>query len=286
MNRRVLLANAGCLTSTDDAPATASSPDPTTGSPSPGPDSPTPTSVDGITLDRLVARKNATYEAAMGSGGVLADPGRQYVVARVRAGRELEPSAFRVETDDRTTAPGFPGSARSVTRSVAGLEGVTLDGAWTAAVPGILAVALPSPLETERARLRLDASGGPTETWPLPEPARRRLAAPEPRFELDDLSVPGAVDPPAPLDASLTVTNVAETAGRLLAAVYWPTRVADDDESRILDRQVGAGETVAVSLDVDTRRTAREDGAATLGVRGHVTAERSVRVEGTPTPTG
>lgn len=133
MNRRVLLASAGpallpagCLTSTDDAPATASSPDPTTGSPSPGADSPTPTSVDGITLDRLVARKNVTYAAAMGSGGVLADPGRQYVVARVRAGRELEPSAFRFETDDRTTAPGLPDAARSVTRSVAGLEGTTL----------------------------------------------------------------------------------------------------------------------------------------------------------------
>jgi hypothetical protein len=151
-------------------------------------------------------------------------------------------------------------------------------------VPGILAFTLPSPLDTGTERLCLDASGGPTGTWPLSDPARRRLAAPEPRFELDDLSVPGAVDPPAPLDVSLTVTNVAETDGRLLVAVYWPTRVADDDESHVVDRQVGAGETVVVSFELDTRRTAREDGAATLGVRGHVTAERSVRVAGTPTP--
>jgi hypothetical protein len=160
VNRRALLASiglallpAGCLSGAADPLAPGSSPtsDLMSATASPRLDSPTLTRATGVALDWLVTRKNATYEATMSSGGVLADQDRQYVVARVRADRELESSAFRFETDNHSVVLGLLDAARSVTRSVAGLEGTTLDGAWTAAVPEILALTLPSPLETERA---------------------------------------------------------------------------------------------------------------------------------------
>ena len=79
---------------------------------------------------------------------------------------------------------------------------------------------------------------------------------------------------------SLTVENTSETGGRFLAACYWPTeRIADDDESTVVEREVAAGETVGIPVSIDTEYTARESGPVTLRVDGHVTAEREVRVD-------
>ncbi|MFD1525742.1 hypothetical protein ACFR9S_05395, partial [Halolamina salina] len=91
--------------------------------------------------------------------------------------------------------------------------------------------------------------------WELPDDVRETLAASAPSFELDSLSVPDSVDRGETLEVELTATNTTETAGRFLAAAYWPTRIADDDESHLIERSVDAGGTVTASLSIDTEYT-------------------------------
>jgi hypothetical protein len=150
----------------------------------------------------------------------------------------------------------------------------------------VLAFTVPSPLSAGEPRIRFDGdeSHDPRE-WPLPPAARDGLAAPAARFELDSLSVPASVSQGDPLSVSLSVTNVSETAGRFLAALYWPTdTIADDDESHILEQVVDAGETVSLTRDVDTEYTTSEPRTVTLEVRGHVSADREVQVKNASTP--
>ncbi|WP_245852957.1 hypothetical protein [Natrinema ejinorense] len=80
---------------------------------------------------------------------------------------------------------------------------------------------------------------------------------------------------------SLTVTNTSETDGRFLAAPYWPTeRIADDDESHILEREVSAGDDATFSLELDTKYTTETPDSVTLSIRGYITADREVAVRG------
>jgi hypothetical protein len=150
----------------------------------------------------------------------------------------------------------------------------------------VLAFTVPSPLSAENPRIRF--GGGPSREareWPVPAGERTRLAAPAARFELESLSVPASVSQGDPLSVSLSVTNVSETAGRFLAALYWPTdTIADDDESHVLERVVDAGETVSVTRDVDTGYTTYEPRTVTLELRGHVSADREVAVTNVSTP--
>lgn len=288
MRRRHLLALcgaalAGCGSRTGDTPPTDTEQSPTeptptsertetrteTGTPTGGP----------VTVEDLVARKAVTYESLMGSGGVLAERGRQYVVGSVVSDRELSADEFAFEADGRSWSPGLPDTAGGLSASVAGREGSRVGRGPGAGVRSYVAFAVPSPLRADRAQVRY--TGAASATFPLPDAAVATLAAPEPRFELVDLTVPESVEQGQSLDVSLTARNASAVDGRFLAAVYWPTnRIADDDESHRVVRRVAAGEKTTASLSLDTEYTAYESGPVPLTVRGHVGAERSVRVTG------
>lgn len=259
MNRRRLLAlsgtglasAAGCLSGTPDGGTDGSNnatDNGLTGSPTGSP------AEGGVRVSDITVRKAVTYESMMGSGGVLAGADRQYVVASVRADRRLSASAVTFETDERSWTPGLPDTAGAVNHAVAGREGGPV-GRGSGGDRSYLAFAVPSPLPASNPRI--EYAGSERSRWPLPPEARDRLAAPAPRFELDSLTVPDTVSQGDPLPVSLTARNVSETDGRFLAALYWPTkRIADDDESRVVEREVAAGDDVTVSLEVHVRDVA------------------------------
>ena len=262
MDRRTMLRTAGgslavslagCLTRTDRDDSTAE-----------------------LSVTEIGVYKAVTYESTMGSGGVLAPEDRQFVVASVDNGAERDASAFQFETESESWTPGLPDTRGASTYAVAGRKGGAV-GSPTGDERQFLAFTVPSPLSATEPRIRLTDAGG--EEWPLPESAGDRLAAPSPAFELDDVTVPEAVSQGEPLPVSLTVQNVSETDGRFLAALYWPTElIADDDESRIIERQLAAGEGTTAAVEIDTEYTTDEDGPVVLVVDGHVAARRSVEV--------
>lgn len=285
------LATAGCI---DDSPSTGSeSPtDSPQGSPSetevPPPES-AERSVGGDTVAvfDIVAEKAVTYESVMGSGGVVAPKGRQFVVASVRSDAELEMDQFSLQAGGESWAAVDPGEHGARNYSVAGHEGGVVGEPAAGGDESIRYVAfeLDSPVSAEDPRIVLER-GGESGEWALPDSAREALAASSPSFELDSLSVPDSVQQGEPLNVELTATNTSDTDGRFLAAVYWPTRlIADDDESHLIERSVAAGESTTASLSLDTEYTASEESPVSLRVEGYVEAEQEVTVEGgTATP--
>lgn len=236
----------------------------------------------GVVVEDIVARKAVTYEASMGSGGVLAVDGRQYVVASVRTTREHSDLAFEIAAAERTWEPGLSGAAGLRTRHVAGTDGGAVGDSMGPGDRGYLAFEVPSPLSASTPSIRLTTGDA---AWPLPDAARERLAAPEPRFELEALSVPAEISQGDPLSVSLSVSNVAAVGGRFLAAIYWPTAlIYDDDESWIVEREVSTGEGARATVEVDTAYTTDEAGPVTLRVDGHVGARREVEVGDVSTP--
>lgn len=264
-----------------DDPGTDGPDGSTTDSPSPTPQ-PTDATTDGpgsahfVDVRDVVVRKAVTYESTMGSGGVLAADGRQYVVATVR-GEAIPEGGFVLDADGRTWEPGLPDTRGGINYSVAGHEGGPLGRSLGSGQGSFLAFAVPSPLSASDVRIR--AADADEPAWPLPDAERERLAAPEPRFELDAFEAPAEVSQGHPLSVTLSATNVTDVGGRFLAAVYWPTElVADDDESRLVEREVAAGESVSATLDLDTEYTTAESGPMPLSVRGHVDVDREVTV--------
>lgn len=236
---------------------------------------------DSVAVFDIVAEKAVTYQSIMGSGGVVAPDGKQFVVASVRSDAELEMDAFSLRAGGESWAAVDPGDEGAQNYAVAGHEGGMVGGPALGGSDDARYVAfeLDSPLESEEPRIVLER-GGDSAEWELPDDTRETLAASAPSFELDSLSVPDSVDRGETLDVEITATNTTETGGRFLAAVYWPTRIADDDESHIVERSVEAGETVTASLSLDTDDTQTDDGSATLRVDGHVDAEREITVVG------
>lgn len=278
-SRRSYLAGTGALAVTLAGCVSTGSDDDSGGR---DPSTPTPDDPAGVTVEDVGVEEAVTFESTMGSGGVLAAEGQQYVVASVSASREVSRSEFAFEADGETWEPGLPDTHGATNRSVAGRgsgplgRGHAPDGAY-------LVFVVPSPLSASAAAIRY--TGADSGTWPLDAAARERLAAAGPRFELRDLEVPAEVRQGEPLDLTLRVENVSETDGRFLAAVYWPTEgIADDDESHVVEREVAAAERATVSRSIDTRYTAMEDGPVSLRVRGHVGATQSVDVTGASTP--
>ncbi|WP_135821978.1 hypothetical protein [Halostella litorea] len=296
MHRRTLLAATGvalgtavggCLSgsdsddSTDDPTDDAAGPTDDTAETTGDPDTTehTDTTTDGsggVVVEDVVVKKAVTYTSIMGSGGVLVGPDRQYVVATVRADEKPSASEFAFEADGESWEPGLPDTEGAINYAVEGHEGGPVSRSFEDGT-SFLAFTVPSPLSASDARIRYTGDGG--GEWALSADALDRLAAAGPRFELDDLTVPGEVSQGEPLSVSLTVTNVSETDGRFLAAAYWPTKtIADDDESHVVEREMAAGESVAAMVDIDTAYTTDEDEPVTLSLRGHVTADREVQV--------
>lgn len=261
----------GCL---DQVSVQSSEP---TGTPTDGREEKTPGGEDVEVTDPVV-RKAVRYESIMGSGGVLTGPGRQYVVATVRPTGAVSPDDITFVTAERSWKPGLPDTAGGTTYAVAGHGGGPVGRNFDADGGGsYLAFTVPAPLSASNPRIRYD--GAETREWPLTDAQRERLAAASPEFELDSLDVPETVTQGETLSVGLTVRNVSNTDGRFLAAVYWPTkRIADDDESHVLQRVLTAGEEATSSIDIDTANTSRQSEVVTLSIRGHVSAEREVQL--------
>lgn len=239
-------------------------------------DTPTDSPDGDVTLSNVGVRKAARYRSLMGPSGVLAAEGSQYVVASVTAEREVSASAFAFEAGGEAWEPGHGTTAGSVNRSLAGREGVPVDyGGYEPGRDAYLAFVVPSPLSAQDPEVTFEGDAGP---WPLSADDRETLAAPEPRFELESLTVPEEVTEGDTLEATVEVRNVAETDGRFLASLSWPTQaVADDDEATIVERTVGAGERATAPVEISTRHTAHEDTTVALDVQGHVEASREVQ---------
>jgi hypothetical protein len=183
--------------------------------------------------------------------------------------------------DDGSWDPGLPHTLGAINFSVAGHRGGPLGRAFGRDGRSYLAFAVPSPLSATNPRIRFEGDG--TE-WPLSARMRDRLAAPSPRFELRSLAVPESVSQGETLSVSLTATNVSDTDGRFLAAVYWPTNlIAADDESHVIERTAAADGDVTASLEIGTAYTGYEAGPVTLSVRGHVSARREVELRNAST---
>ncbi|MFW5949355.1 MAG: hypothetical protein ACOCSD_07145 [Halolamina sp.] len=291
------LVTSGCI---DDAPGTGSeSPtDSPKGSPS-GTQTPPPESAersvggDTVAVTDVVARKAVTYDSMMGSGGVVATEGRQFVVATVHSDAELEMEQFSLAAGGESWHAVDPGEHGAQNYAVADHEGGVVGEPATGGEDAnrYVAFELDSPLEPatpaegDSPQIVIE-NGGERGRWPLPDEARETLAAPSPSFELDSLDVPESVQQGDPLDVELTATNTSETDGRFLAAVYWPTHmVADDDESHLIEESVDADESVTASLSLATEYTSAEESPISLRVEGYVEAEQDVVVEGgTATP--
>ncbi|WP_323192480.1 hypothetical protein [Halostella sp. PRR32] len=236
---------------------------------------------DAVTVDDIVVRKAVTYESTMGSGGVLAGDDRQYVVASVQADGDLRDAEFTFETEAESWQPGLPDTTGAINRTVEGHDGGPVGRSFGGDGTSYLAFAVPSPLSASNPRIRYEGPANADDgEWPIPDAERERLGADGPRFELDSLEVPEELSQGEQLSVSLTATNVSDSDGRFLSAVYWPTKqIADDDESHIVDREVPAGDDVTATREIDTRYTTYESEPVTLSVRGHVSAEREIAVE-------
>jgi hypothetical protein len=234
----------------------------------------------GITVSDIVVQKAVIYESVMGSGGVLTSNGEQYVVATVSGNRDTNPSEFVIRAGDQSWQSGLPETRGAVNTRVADHGGGPVGSDVSPNDPSFLAFTLPSPLPVSDAHIEYV----PTEqTWSLPASEREILAAPAPRFELQSFDAPDSVTRGNPLSVSVTVQNISEKSGRFLAAIYWPTRTADDDESTILDRRISAGETTTFEVDIDTEETTSTDGSVNLVADGHITATRDITVTSSET---
>lgn len=270
MNRRQLLATvglglaavSGCQSGT---PSESTATPAGTDTPPTSPAAPQQWTTDDTAspLEAIVVRKAVTYETRLGSGGVRAAEDRQYVVAAIETTDRQSEYVF--EAGGQTWAAGLPDTADGNIYSVDGVE------------RPVVAFDIPSPLSAGDPRVRTEWG---SSDWTLPDEAQSVLEARSPRFELAELAVPERVSQGETMTVELTATNVSETGGRFLAAVYWPSEgIADDDESHVVDRTVPAGESASATVDIDTAFTAFESGPVTLYVDGHVSASRDIRVE-------
>jgi hypothetical protein len=239
---------------------------------------------DTVAVTDIVARKAVRYQATMGSGGVVAVDGTQFVVASVQSDVDLSMGAFSVATaDDRWVASTLDDTG-ATNWAVEGHEGGPVGKMVGGDGPKYIVCELPSPLDAADPVVRLD-HGGERAEWSLPEEAVSTLAASAPTFDLDSLDAPDSVRQGEQMEVRLTATNTSDTDGRFLAAVYWPTElIADDDESHVVETTVDAGASTTQSVTIDTEYTTNEDGPITLRVDGHVAAETAVEVTDASTP--
>ncbi|MEF8801672.1 MAG: hypothetical protein V5A38_02925 [Halolamina sp.] len=239
---------------------------------------------DTVAVTDIVVKKAVTYQSTMGSGGVVAVEGKQFVVASVQSDAELSMDAFSLRAAGDEWVAGTLEDTGATNYAVEGHEGGPLGKPIGGDGPNYVVFEIPSPLDVAESVIHLDHNGESAE-WALGDDAVTTLAAPEPSFELDSLSAPDSVRQGDQMDVSLTVSNSSDTDGRFLAAVYWPTElIADDDESHIVETAIDTGATTTQSLSIDTEYTTNEDGPITLRVGGHVSAETEVVVEDASTP--
>ncbi|WP_440008430.1 hypothetical protein [Halomicrococcus sp. SG-WS-1] len=231
-------------------------------------------------------RKAVAYESIMGSGGVLARDDRQFVVAAVQSqtGSTVDATgdppydAFELVVDGETyPAVEIEDRTRGAyTTSLAEQASIRYDAPYAdGRTTGWVAFEPPSPLDATDAAVRCRYDGE-TVTWPLASDQTATLGRQAPVFEPRSFE---ATVHDAGVDLSLVAENVSETEGRFLAAVYWPTaRIADDDESTVVEDSVAAGGRIEWTGSFDAEYAAGEDGTVTASVDGAVSAETTVDV--------
>ncbi|UPV73852.1 hypothetical protein M0R89_15060 [Halorussus limi] len=242
-----------------------------------------------------VARPAVAYDSIMGSSGVLAPDGAQFVVAAVQtdtgsgldaagppsydafdlvAGGERFPA---VEIEKRTTG--------AFTTSLGGRGEIKYADPYANSGGerrvGWVAFEVPSPLTADSPAIRC-RHGGASAVWRLPEETAAALGRRAPRFELR--SFDATVGDGAGVELSLVAENATGVAGEFLAAVYWPTAaVADDDESHIVRESVDPNGRVEWSETVNTGYAASSEGTVTASVEGCVSGETTVSLSETAT---
>jgi hypothetical protein len=245
-----------------------------------------------VAVANPVAAPAVADDSIMGSGGVLAPEGRQFVVAAAAsaggggalgAGGPPEYDAFGLAADGETypAVDVEPRTGGAYTTSLAG-RGRIRYAAPTASdrrETGWVAFEVPSPLDVSEAAVRVSV-GGQRATWTLPDDGVRRLGRPAPTFRLRSFGSRLLGD--GRVELSLAAENVSDGGGEFLAAVYWPTeRIAADDESHLVRRRVDAGGRTEWSSAFETRYTGGDDGAVTAGVDGVVSGSTTVDLPAT-----
>ncbi|MFC4552921.1 MULTISPECIES: hypothetical protein [Halorussus] len=240
-----------------------------------------------------VARKAVAYDSIMGSGGVLARQDRQFVVAAVQSVTDSAADAagpppydaFDLVVDgDAYPAVAIEKRTRGAfTTSLAGRGDVKYDEPYARPSEdrvGWVAFELPSPLAASSLAIRCRYEGEAAR-WRLPRNVAATLARRPPSFELRSFAAE-SLDAES-VELSLSVENVADVGGRFLAAVYWPTAIADDDESHLVRERVPANGRVEWSTTVDAKYAASSNGETTATVDGCVSGTATVPLSGTTT---
>jgi len=287
MERRTLLTTclsglvfglSGCVTSNAGSGKTS-----TTDQPTGTPDNATPTEPlpDGVAVDRIAVRKATFSRRDLGRDTVHANDGEQHVIASVRAENGVSAQEFALETDDDTWDPApvaeYRGRGSVAGRSERRINPEPAESRWTLVFDVLAPLSATDPRITYTGS---DGTPGDGQTWPIPAEVRERLTAPAPVFELVELDAPNSVEYGETLSVPITVRNTAETDGRFLALVVFPTKTADDDESHEMSTHVPAGETATVTYELETEDKRIESNPVTLEVRGHVTADPRIEVNG------
>ena len=229
----------------------------------------------------------------MGSGGVLVPESRQFVVAAVRTATESVADAAGPPPYDAfdlvVDGEAYPAVAiekrtrGAFTTSLAGRGDVKYDEPYARRSEdsvGWVAFELPSPLAAESAAIRCCVDGEAVR-WRLPRNVTATLARRAPTFELRSFAAE-SLDAES-VELSLSVENAADVGGRFLAAVYWPTTIADDDESHLVRERVSANGRVEWSTTVDAKYAASSNGGTTAAVDGCVSGTATVSLPETTT---
>jgi hypothetical protein len=236
-------------------------------------DGTTDDSPSDVTVTNPVVRKAVTHYSWPGSTEILEPEDEQFVVATVEGPEDAVAPDFTLEAGGEAFSPDVDVTGRH-DATLAGRGGGSV--LQNEAASGYLAFRVPSPLDADEARIVRDDDADAT---PLPDDELATLGRPAAEFEVDSLDLPDAVERPAVVDVSLSVTNVGDVDGRFLAGVHWPTEgIADDDETTVLERDVAAGETMSFSLSLDTDHAVIETSEHPLTVEGNVSAQQSVEV--------
>lgn len=240
-----------------------------------------------VGVANAVARRAVAYDSIMGSGGVLAPDGAQFVVAAVQtasgsvadaAGPPSYDAFALVADDERFPAVEIERRTRGAfTTSLAGRGDVKYDDPYANAGGesrvGWVAFEVPTPLATDAPTIRC-RYGGESADWRLSEEIATALGRQPLEFELRSFSA--TITDERTVELSLTAENVADAAGEFLAAVYWPTSIADDDEGHFVRKSVPPNGRVEWSTTVSTEYADSTDGEVTASVEGCVSGTATV----------
>lgn len=247
-----------------------------------------------ISVANVVSRKAVAYESIMGSGGVIAKPNTQYIIATVRSGTDSSSDAvgpppydaFDIVTKNKTfPAVNIEGVTKgAVTTSLAGRGDIRYDAPeaqyMTDGRSGWVVFELPSPLIGESPVIRCRYKGE-TATWPLSEETILALRQPAPTFELRSFTSSPSGD--KAVELSLTVENITDVGGEFLAAIYWPTSITDDDESHLIRKSVSPNSRFTWSKTMSTTYATKSENTVIATVEGAVSGTTTVSLPGVTT---